>query len=75
MKHWFKIWFLLATGLLAACGADIDNSEPPAELTIIEDQMKLVLLWRVDTLASSNSASYRLRPLIIDDLVYEYISK
>jgi outer membrane protein assembly factor BamB len=70
LKHCFIIWFLLATGLLAACSADIDNSEPPAELTIIEDQMKLELLWRVDTLASSNSASYRLRPLIIDDLVY-----
>ena len=70
MSHWLKIWLLLAIGLLAACGGDIDNSEPPAELTIIDEQMKLEVLWRVDTLAPANRASYRMRPLILDDLVY-----
>ena len=70
MRHWFKFWFLLATALLSACGGEVDNSEPPAELTIIDDQMSIEVMWRVDTLASANSASYRMRPLIIDDRVY-----
>jgi len=70
LRHCLKFWLLLATGLLSACGGEVDNSEPPAELTTIDEQITLSLLWRVDTLASANSAAYRMRPLILDDRVY-----
>jgi outer membrane protein assembly factor BamB len=56
--------------LLAACSTDTDNSEPPAELTSIQDSIRLAVNWTLDTRASPNSASYRLRPLLIGDRLY-----
>ncbi len=56
--------------LLGACGGDKDNSEPPSPLTDITNPLLLDRNWKRDTRASSNNASYRLRPLLIGDLVY-----
>ena len=64
---------LLSTLLLAglgACSGNKDNSDPPAQLTDIEKSIYVVSNWKADTRASSNSAAYRLRPLIIDDRIY-----
>ena len=55
---------------LAACSSGTDNTEPPAPLTSIEDPIRLVVNWSLDTRASSNRASYRLRPLLLGDRVY-----
>ena len=68
MRSRFAAIILLT--LLAACAGEKDNSEPPAQLTSIENPIALVLNWLVDTRASSNEAAYRLRPLIIDDRAY-----
>jgi outer membrane protein assembly factor BamB len=61
---------LVFLGLLASCGGDKDNTEPPAELTAIEYDIPLQLNWSLDTRAAKNRASYRLRPLVIGDRIY-----
>jgi outer membrane protein assembly factor BamB len=61
---------LVFLGLLVSCGGAEDNTEPPAELTPIEYDVPLQLNWSLDTRADRNSASYRLRPLLIGDRVY-----
>ncbi|NCF35977.1 MAG: outer membrane protein assembly factor BamB [Gammaproteobacteria bacterium] len=65
-----RILVPILAGLLVACSTDTDNSEPPAELTQIVDSQPLVLNWRLETQAAPNTASYRLRPLLVGDLVY-----
>ena len=56
--------------LLAACGGDKDNTDPPAELTAIQYDVPLQLNWALETRAEKNRASYRLRPLLIGNSVY-----
>jgi len=65
-----KLFALVLAGLLAACSSDTDNSEPPAPLTQIVDPAPLQLNWKLDTQAAANTASYRLRPLLVEDRVY-----
>jgi outer membrane protein assembly factor BamB len=48
----------------------VDNSDPPAELTVIELNVPLQLNWALDTRADRNRASYRLRPLLVGDRVF-----
>jgi len=56
--------------LLAACSSSKDNSEPPAQLTRIENELPLVVNWTLDTRAASNRAAYRLSPPLIGDRIY-----
>jgi len=65
-----KLLGFILTGLLVACAGNKDNSEPPAPLTKIEDKLPLELNWKLETQAAANSASYRLRPLQLDDRIY-----
>jgi len=55
---------------IGACSGDKDNSEPPAPLTDIEAAVALEQNWKLDTRADSNTAAYRLRPLIIGNRAY-----
>jgi len=61
---------IVLPALLAACGGDKDNSDPPAELTAIQYNVPLQLNWALETRAERNRASYRLRPLLIGNRVY-----
>ena len=61
---------IVLPALLAACGGDKDNTDPPAELTAIQYDVPLQLNWALETRAAKNRASYRLRPLLIGDRVY-----
>jgi len=61
---------IVLSALLAACGGDKDNSDPPAELTAIQYNVPLQLNWALETRAERNRASYRLRPLLIGNRVY-----
>jgi outer membrane protein assembly factor BamB len=61
---------IILPALLAACGGDKDNSDPPAELTAIQYDVPLQLNWAIETRAEKNRASYRLRPLLIGNSVY-----
>ena len=70
MNLTIKIIVLILAGLLVACSSDTDNTELPAELTQIVDPQPLILNWRFETQAAPNTASYRLRPLLVGDLVY-----
>ena len=70
MKPGQIITTLVFLGLLASCGGNKDNTEPPAELTAIEYDVPLQLNWSLDTRAAKNRASYRLRPLVIGDRIY-----
>ena len=70
MKSASRLIALILSGFLVACSTQQDNSEPPAPLTDIEDELALQVNWRLDTRAADNRASYRLRPLLVGDLVY-----
>ena len=70
MKHGWRFIALIPLALLVACSNDVDNTEPPAELTSIEQSIPLNLDWKLDTRAASNRAAYRLRPLIVGDFLY-----
>ncbi len=70
MKPAANLLILILAGLLVACASSVDNSEPPAALTKIEDKLPLVINWKVDTQAAVNAASYRLRPLQFGDRIY-----
>lgn len=70
MKSLRLITGIILLNWLVACSTDKDNSEPPAQLTEIDERIYLNLKWQVDTRAASNAAAYRLRPLIVDDRIY-----
>ena len=65
-----RLFLFLLLAWLAGCGGEVDNSEPPAELTSIENPIGLEIQWVADTRASPNRAAYRLRPLIDGDRAY-----
>lgn len=54
---------------LAACSTP-DNSEPPAELTTIENPIGLQLVWANDTGRGVYRASHRLAPWVINKQVF-----
>ena len=70
MKPANKLCVLGLLCFIAACSGDKDNSEPPAPLTDIEAAVALEQNWKLDTRADSNTAAYRLRPLIIGNRAY-----
>ena len=70
MKPANKLCVLGLLCFIGACSGDKDNSEPPAPLTDIEAAVELALNWKLDTRADSNTAAYRLRPLIIGNRAY-----
>lgn len=70
MKQLRTLLSLVAIALLAACGGETDNSEPPAPLTSIEDPILLDVTWKLDTRAAANTASFRLRPLLVGERIY-----
>ncbi|MDH3632920.1 MAG: outer membrane protein assembly factor BamB [Gammaproteobacteria bacterium] len=70
MKPANKLCTLFLLCIIAACGGETDNSEPPSPLTDIEAPVALKINWNLDTRAASNTAAYRLRPLIIGNRAY-----
>ena len=70
MKPANKLCTLVLLSAIAACGGETDNSEPPSPLTDIEAPVALKINWNLDTRAASNTAAYRLRPLIIGNRAY-----
>ncbi|MDH3387315.1 MAG: outer membrane protein assembly factor BamB [Gammaproteobacteria bacterium] len=70
MKLAVRLVTPIMLALLAACSGGQDNSEPPAPLTDIDDEIALTLNWKLDTRAAANRASYRLRPLLLGNRVY-----
>jgi outer membrane protein assembly factor BamB len=65
-----KLSILVLLGVLAACGGNKDNSEPPALLTSIKNPISLVINWKGDTRASEHRAAHRLRPMISGERLY-----
>lgn len=60
---------LIASLLLLSCG-DKDNSEPPAPLTKIEQALRVVVDWKTNTGAGIETASYNMRPLLVQDQIF-----
>ena len=48
-------------------GSTVDRARFGA--TVIEEALDLIVNWKVDTVAARNSASYRLRPLVVAEPV------
>lgn len=61
---------LLLALLLPGCSSEVDNSEPPAPLTTIENPLPLKLNWQIETSSAVNAASYRLRPFHSRNRIY-----
>ncbi len=70
MNPVLKLLPLLLAAMLVACSSAKDNTEPPAELTVIRDPLSLKRNWEIETGASANAASYRLRPFYSDNRIY-----
>jgi len=64
------ILVIIGTSLLQLACSSKDNSEPPAPLTKIEQAIPLYTKWKVETGAGIDTASYNMRPLLIQDTVY-----
>jgi outer membrane protein assembly factor BamB len=60
---------LILSLLLLSCG-DKDNSEPPAPLTKIEQALRVVVDWKTNTGAGIETASYNMRPLLVENQVF-----
>jgi len=59
----------LLSALLVACSSP-DNSEPPAELTEIENPLVLNIDWSIDTGEGIHLTSFNMSPLLISDMIY-----
>jgi len=64
-----KLGLLIASLFLLSCG-DKDNSEPPAPLTKIEQALRVVVDWKTNTGAGIETASYNMRPLLVQDQIF-----
>ena len=65
----FAPGLLIASLFLLSCG-DKDNSEPPAPLTKIEQALRVVVDWKTNTGAGIETASYNMRPLLVQDQIF-----
>jgi len=75
MPMHFRLPVLFCLSLLLFACSSKDNSEPPALLTEIENSIPLDIVWSRDTHAAANTASYNLRPLIVDDQIMSIDTK
>ncbi|MFA9419021.1 MAG: outer membrane protein assembly factor BamB [Gammaproteobacteria bacterium] len=64
------ILVIIGISLLQLACSSKDNSEPPAPLTKIEQPIPLYMAWKVETGAGIDTASYNMRPLLIQDTIY-----
>jgi len=65
-----KLGLLIASLFLLSCGGDKDNSEPPAPLTKIEQALRVIVDWKTNTGAGIETASYNMRPLLVQDQIF-----
>ena len=60
--------------VLLSCG-DKDNSEPPAPLTKIEQALRVIVDWKTNTGAGIETASYNMRPLLVQNQIFSVDTK
>ena len=65
-----KLGLLIASLFLLSCSGDKDNSEPPAPLTKIDQALRVIVDWKTDTGAGIETASYNMRPLLVQDQIF-----
>ena len=65
----FAPGLLIASLFLLSC-SDKDNSEPPAPLTKIDQALRVVVDWKTNTGAGIETASYNMRPLLVQDQIF-----
>ncbi len=63
----YRILTILLVSLSVLSCSSKDNSEPPAELTDIEQPLPLKVRWTTNTGAGIDTASYNMRPLLVQD--------
>jgi len=63
------ILIFMVLSYLLSCSSE-DNSEPPAELTNIENALKVKIDWKTNTGAGIETASYSMRPLLLRNEIF-----
>jgi outer membrane protein assembly factor BamB len=63
------ILIFMVSSYLLSCSSE-DNSEPPAELTNIENALKIKIDWKTNTGAGIETASYNMRPLLLRNEIF-----
>ena len=69
MRYYAQLLALIASLFLLSCSSG-DNAEPPSPLTEIEKPLPVVVDWKTKTGAGIETASYNMRPLLVQNQIY-----
>ena len=74
MRYYAQLLALIASLFLLSCSSG-DNAEPPSPLTEIEKPLPVVVDWKTKTGAGIETASYNMRPLLVQNQIYSVNTK
>lgn len=69
MRYYAQLLILIASLFLLSCSSE-DNTEPPTPLSKIEQPLPVRVDWKTNTGAGIESASYNMRPLLVQNQIY-----
>ncbi len=69
MRYFAQLLILFASLFLLSCSSE-DNTEPPTPLSKIEQPLPVRVDWKTNTGAGIESASYNMRPLLVQNQIY-----
>jgi len=69
VRHYAQLLTLIASLFLLSCSSE-DNAEPPSPLGEIEQPLPVRVDWKTNTGAGIESASYNMRPLLVQNQIY-----
>lgn len=69
MRYYAQLLILFASLFLLSCSSE-DNTEPPTPLSKIEQPLPVRVDWKTNTGAGIESASYNMRPLLVQNQIY-----
>jgi outer membrane protein assembly factor BamB len=70
VRYYAQLLALIASLFLLSCSSSEDNAEPPSPLTEIEQPLSVVIDWKTKTGAGIETASYNMRPLLVQNQIY-----
>jgi len=69
VRYYAQLLTLIASLFLLSCSSE-DNAEPPSPLSEIERPLSVLVDWKTNTGAGIESASYNMRPLLVQNQIY-----